>query len=252
MNFESDLILFIKYLAAESGKIIKGYYRTNLNVETKGDNSPVTIADKKTEEFLREELMKRFPGHGILGEEFGEINPGADYKWIIDPIDGTKSFICGTPLFGTLIALTKNNSPIIGVIHLPILNELLIGDNSRTLLNDKPVKLRECVSLDEAVLLTTDYSSYGKYHSAEGLENLIFKVRLFRTWGDCYGYYLLATGYADIMVDPIMSIWDSMALIPIIQGAGGIITDIKGNNAAEGKSVLASSPGIYSRVLNIL
>lgn len=252
MNSETEIIPFIKYLADESSKIIKRYYRTPIYVETKSDNSPVTIADKKTEEFLRTEIIKKFPGQGIIGEEFEDINTDSEYKWVLDPIDGTKSFICGTPLFGTLIALLKNDKPIIGAINLPILNELLIGDNSKTTLNDIPVKARECKNISDAVLLTTDFKSYGEYHSKEGLDNLIRKVKMVRGWGDCYGYYLIATGYADIMIDPIMSVWDMMALIPVIKGAGGIITDIEGKDTTKGTSIVASAAGIHSEVKRIL
>ncbi len=252
MNLQTEIVPFIKYLADESGEIIKRYYRTPVKVDTKKDDSPVTIADKKTEEFLRNEIMKKFPEHGIIGEEFGEINPDTEYKWVLDPIDGTKSFICGTPLFGTLIALMKNDEPILGAINLPVLNELLIGDNLKTTLNDKHVKFRVCKNISDAVLLTTDFKSYGEYQSRKGLDNLISKVKIVRGWGDCYGYYLVATGYADIMVDPIMSIWDKMALIPVIKGAGGIITDIQGRDAVKGTSIAAASPVIHSEVIKIL
>ena len=252
MKIPTDLLPFLKYLAAESGKIIKCYYRVNVTVETKADNSPVTIADKKTEEYLRESIMKEFPDHSILGEEFGETNPGAEYKWVLDPIDGTKSFISGTPLFGTLIALLHNNKPVLGAINLPVLNELLIGDNISTSLNDKTVKARECDDISQAVLLTTDFKTYETYKSRKALDNLISKVKMVRNWGDCYGYYLLATGYADIMIDPIMSVWDTMALIPVIKGAGGIISDYKGGDAAKGTSIVAASPGIHTKVIEVL
>ncbi len=252
MNLQTEIVPFIKYLSKESGKIIINYYRTPIKIDTKKDNTPVTIADKKTEEFLREEITKRFPGHGILGEEFGETNQDAEYKWVLDPIDGTKSFICGTPLFGTLIALLRNNKPVIGAINLPILNELLIGDNFKSTLNDNEVHVRGCTDLSQAVLLITDFVSYGDYYSKSGLENLISHVKMIRGWGDCYGYYLVATGYADIMIDPIVSPWDSMALIPVITGSGGIITDINGNDAVKGTSLVASVSGIHKNIIKIL
>lgn len=248
---QNELISYIKYLASGSGNIIKGFFRIPVSIDIKEDNSPVTIADRKAEEFLRESIMKEFPGHGILGEEFGEINPDAEYKWVLDPIDGTKSFICGTPLFGTLIALLKNGLPLIGSINLPILNELVIGDSSRTTLNDKQVEVRECNKISEAVLLTTDLKSFGQ-HSYKGFDSLISKVKMIRGWGDCYGYYLVASGYADIMIDPIMSEWDTMAIIPVIRGAGGIITDMNGDDPVKGTSIVASSKGIHSEVIKIL
>jgi myo-inositol-1(or 4)-monophosphatase len=251
MNLQNDLISFIKFLALESGKIIKSYFRIPVDIDLKEDNSPVTIADRKAEEYLRESIMKEFPDHGILGEEFGEINPVAEYKWVLDPIDGTISFICGTPLFGTLIALLKNGEPVLGLINLPVLNELVIGDNTTTTLNDKKVEVRECTKISDAVLLTTDIKSFGK-DSYKGFDSLVSKAKMIRSWGDCYGYYMVASGYADIMVDPVMSVWDKMALIPIIRGAGGIITDINGHDPLEGKSIIASSAGIYSEVIKII
>ncbi len=248
----NELRHFCKWLADESGKIIKHYWRTGITVENKPDQSPVTIADKKAEEFMREAIMKKFPNHGILGEEFGEHNPNAGYKWVLDPIDGTKSFICGTVTFGTLIALLKNGEPILGVINQPILNEFLIGDNHATELNGKQVHVKECNNLSEAVLLTTDQLNIEKYHSIKNFNELIHKVKLYRQWGDCYGYYLVATGYADIMIDPIMNPWDLFALIPIIRGAGGTITDYHGNDPMKGNSIVATGGKIHNEVIELL
>jgi myo-inositol-1(or 4)-monophosphatase len=201
---------------------------------------------------MRELINKEFPMHGIIGEEFGNYNPDAEYVWVLDPIDGTKSFISGALSFGTLIALLKNGNPIIGVINHPILNEFLIGNNATCLLNNNKVMFRDCNKISESTLLTTDYLNISKYQNKNGFDNLISKVKLYRNWGDCYGYYLLATGYADIMVDPVMSIWDSMALIPIINGAGGMITDYQGNDAVNGSSIVASNPTIHNDVIKIL
>lgn len=243
---------FLKILADESSRIINKYFRTDIKIESKLDDSPVTIADKNAEEKMRELIMKQFPEHGILGEEFGNHNEGAEYTWILDPIDGTKSFISGALSFGTLIALMKNGKPILGVINHPILNEFLIGDNEATELNGRKVKMRECNSLSEALLLTTDHLNIEKFQNLKKFENLMRSVKLYRNWGDCYGYYLLATGYADIMMDPIMSPWDSMALIPVIKGAGGIITDYHGNDPVKGNSIIAASAGIHQQVVELL
>ncbi len=250
-----DLIEFKKfahYLSELSADIIKLYFRTDIQVDNKDDNSPVTIADKKAEEKMREAIMKEFPDHGIIGEEFGSYKRDAEYKWVLDPIDGTKSFICGALSFGTLIALLRNDEPILGVINQPILNEFLIGDNETALINNKPASIRSCNDISDAVLLTTDHISFEKYQNLEKFEKLIRKVKLYRNWGDCYGYYLLATGFADIMIDPIMTFWDTMALIPIVKGAGGIITDYQGEDPVRGNSVIAASPGIHSQIVKIL
>jgi myo-inositol-1(or 4)-monophosphatase len=148
--------------------------------------------------------------------------------------------------------LLKNDEPILGVINQPILNDILIGDNKITFINNKTTSVRNCKDISEAVLLTTDHINIGEYQNLEKFEKLIRKVRLYRSWGDCYGYYLLATGFADVMIDPIMSFWDTMALIPIIKGAGGIITDYKGDDPVKGSSIIAASPGVHSQVIKYL
>ncbi|OGU27256.1 MAG: histidinol-phosphatase [Ignavibacteria bacterium GWA2_35_9] len=248
----NDLKIFSKYLADKSGDIIKNYFRTDLNVESKPDLSPVTIADKKSEEKMREIIMKEFPDHGIIGEEFGSYNNNAEYKWVIDPIDGTKSFICGAISFGTLIALTKKGEPILGVINQPVLNEFLIGDNNTAELNGRKVKTRFCNAIENSVLVTADHLNIGKYQDIKKFEELIKKVKLYRGWGDCYGYYLLATGYIDIMIDPIMNVWDTMALVPVVRGAGGVITDYQGKDVLKGDSVIAASQEIHAEVIRLL
>lgn len=249
---ENELIRFIKSLANESGKIIKKYFRQEIQIDTKSDKSPVTIADKLAEEKMRMMIEKHFPDHGIIGEEFGVKNENAEYKWILDPIDGTKSFVCGAVSFGTLIALTKKGKPVLGAIYQPILKELMIGDNKITTLNDKKVKIRTCKKIEDAVLLTTDHLNVYHYQNGNNFETLIRKVKLYRNWGDCYGYYLLASGFADIMIDPIMSVWDLTALIPIIKGAGGVITDFQGNDAIKGNSIIASGKSIHKELIKIL
>ena len=248
----NELKNFCNYLADESGKIIRSYFRSSVKIETKSDQSPVTAADKKAEEKMRELIMKEFPDYGILGEEFGAHNDDAEYKWILDPIDGTKSFISGAVTFGTLIALLKNGEPILGVINQPVLNEFLIGDNISAELNGSIVKVRECITLSAATLLTTDHLNIDQYQNIQKFDELIRKVKLYRQWGDCYGYYLVATGYADVMIDPIMSVWDSMALIPVIRGAGGTITDYQGNDPVIGSSIIASGKGLHETLIKEL
>lgn len=252
MNELLEYKLFAKHLSDVSGSIIKSYFRTKLNVDSKSDSSPVTIADKKAEEAMRNEIIKEFPEHGIIGEEFGSYNESSKYKWVLDPIDGTKSFICGSVTFGTLIALVKDEHPILGVINQPVLNEFLVGDNSSAKLNNVLVQVRKCDSLSQAVLLTTDYLDIKKYQNINKFNSLIEKVKIYRNWGDCYGYYLLATGFVDIMIDPIMNFWDLTALIPIIKGAGGIITDYQGQDPTKGNSIVATSPEIHKEVIKIL
>lgn len=248
----TDFKIFAKHLANLSGEVIKSFFRTGIASEFKKDLSPVTVADKNAEEIMRTAIMKEFPDHSILGEEFGSYNEGAEYQWVLDPIDGTKSFICGTVTFGTMIALLKNGQPILGVINQPILKEFLVGDGKTTELNNRPVKLRECNKLSDAVLLATDHLHIEKYQDKQKFDSLIHKVKLYRNWGDCYGYYLVATGFADIMIDPIMNPWDLLALVPIIRGAGGVITDYHGGDPVTGKSTIAAAPGVHQQVIDIL
>ena len=252
MNEINEYKDFCKELAEVSSNIIKQYFRKKITIESKDDSSPVTVADKKAEEAMRELILKHYPDHGIIGEEFGMLNEQAEHIWILDPIDGTKSFICGAYSFGTLIALLRNGKPIIGVYNHPILNDFLLGDNIETTINGEKTFVRNCNELSEAVLLTTDHLNIEKYQDINRFNSLIKKVKLYRNWGDCYGYYLLATGFADIMIDPIMSPWDLLPLIPIVNGAGGVITDYSGNNPINGNSIVAASPGIHSEIISIL
>jgi myo-inositol-1(or 4)-monophosphatase len=248
----TELKLFAKHLSDLSGSIIRSYFRTKISVDSKSDSSPVTIADKKAEELIRTEIIKKYPEHGIIGEEFPPHNANAEYKWILDPIDGTVSYICGAVTFGTLIGLLKNDEPVLGVINQPVLNEFLIGDNFSAELNGQEVKVRDCGDLSNAVLLITDYPNIEKYQDINKYHALVKKVRFVRGWGDCYGYYLVATGFADIKLDPIMNLWDTAALVPIIKGAGGIITDYHGGDPIKGNSIIAASKNIHKEVIKIL
>ena len=252
MENYSEFFDFGKYLSELSGDIINQYFRKPISIDIKSDSSPVTIADKKAEEIMREAIIKEYPNHGIIGEEFGNYKNDAEYQWILDPIDGTKSFICGSVVFGTMIALLKNGKPILGIINQPVLNEFLSGDNSTAKLNGFDVRFRECSDLSEAVLLTSDHLTVEKYRDIEKFNKLIRRVKIYRAWGDCYGYYLLATGFADVMVDPIMSIWDMAALIPIIRGAGGKITDYYGNEPLSGNSIIAAHPKLHQTIIDSL
>ncbi len=252
METNKELKLFAKHLSELSGNIIRSYFRTKISVDSKKDASPVTIADKKAEELMREEIMKEFPEHGIIGEEFASHKEDAEYKWILDPIDGTVSFISGAISFGTLIGLLKNGEPVLGVINHPVLNEFLIGDNFSAELNGEKVLVRNCENLSNAVLLITDYPNIERYQDINKFHQLIKKVKYVRGWGDCYGYYLVATGFADIKLDPIMNLWDTAALIPIINGAGGTITDYHGGDPVKGNSIIATSKNIHDEVIKIL
>jgi histidinol phosphatase-like enzyme (inositol monophosphatase family) len=243
---------FARQLADASAQIIRPYFRAQLTIDFKGDHSPVTIADKKAEEVMRELIMQEFPAHGILGEEFGHYQSGAEYQWILDPIDGTKNFIVGTVLFGTLIALLQNGNPILGVINQPILGDFLIGLDGETQFNDRKVEVRPCSQVEDATLLVTGHWEVHKHQDGAAFDALARRARLYRTWGDCYGYTLLATGFADIALDPVMHIWDVAPLVPIVEGAGGKITDWHGNAAIGGRGVIATAGPLHDTVVQAL
>ncbi|HZZ19053.1 MAG TPA: histidinol-phosphatase [Opitutaceae bacterium] len=245
---------FIAELAGLSGTFIRSFYGSDdLKVDLKADQSPVTAADKGAEELMREHISRRFPTHGVVGEEFGTDRGDAEFVWVLDPIDGTKSFTASVPLFGTLIALLHNGQPVLGCIHQPILGQLLVGDNTTATLNGRPVRARQTASVAESTLLTSDPSNLSKYPGGPGFQGLMTRARLARTWGDCYGYLLVATGKADVMYDPIMNLWDIAALVPIIRGAGGVITNSTGGPAYPADSIVASgSAGLHEQVLRAM
>jgi len=245
---------FLSDLARASGEFIRPHFGDPaLAVERKADATPVTVADKGAEELMRGLIARRFPDHGIIGEEYGAERAEAEFVWMLDPIDGTKSFITGVPLWGTLIALLHRGQPVLGCIHQPILGQLMIGDGRVTTLNGRPVRARRTPRIEEATLLTSDPLNPAKHQDGAKFDALCRRARLVRTWGDCYGYLLVAAGHADIMGDPIMNPWDIAALVPIIRGAGGVITDWKGGSPYPAESTLASAtPELHNAVLAAL
>lgn len=248
----AEWLPFVRLLADISAQEIRPYYRARAEVELKSDLSPVTAADRNAERAMRKAIMEEYPQHGILGEEFGHHKPDAEYQWVLDPIDGTKSFIAGSYLFGTLIALAKNGRPIVGAVNHPILNDYLVGDGQTTWLNGERVAVRPCESVDEAILLNTDHWNVRNHQDGQAFETLTRCVRRYHNWGDCHGYYLVAIGGADIMTDPAMNLWDLMALIPIIEGAGGRITNWQGHDALSGSGAVATAGTIHDEVIRLL
>jgi myo-inositol-1(or 4)-monophosphatase len=233
---------FMTELARESGDFIKPLYRqASVVVETKADQSPVTIADRGAEELMRARIAKRFPTHGVLGEEFGNDRVEAEFVWVLDPVDGTKAFITGLPLWGTLIALLHHGQPILGCIHQPVLEQLVLGDNTSTQLNGRTVRCRPTTRIEMSTLLTSDPLTPALLQDGAAFDRLQRRAKLVRTWGDCYGYLLLATGWADVALDPIMNPWDIAALVPIVRGAGGVITDWKGGSPFPAESTVAAA-----------
>jgi histidinol phosphatase-like enzyme (inositol monophosphatase family) len=244
---------FITELAHQSGDFVRPYFgRADLVVETKHDATPVTLADRGAEELMRTLLKAKFPTHGIIGEELGSDHPDAEFVWVLDPIDGTKSFITGVPLWGTLIALLHHGQPVLGAIHQPILKQLMLGDGTTTTLNGRPVRVRSTARIEDATFLTSDPFNPSKYQNSDAFNALRQRAKLVRTWGDCYGYLLVAAGLADVMCDPIMNPWDIAALVPVIRGAGGVITDWKGGAPYPAESTVAATPALHAQVIKAL
>ncbi|HTJ78075.1 MAG TPA: histidinol-phosphatase [Rariglobus sp.] len=244
---------FLTELAEKSGDfLLPCFADPALKVEIKSDDSPVTAADRGAEKLMRELIANRFPEHGVIGEEFPDTRPDAEWVWVLDPIDGTKSFITGVPLWGTLIALLHHGQPVLGAIHQPVLRELMIGDGHTTTLNGQPVRVRSCEKIKDATFLTSDPLNPAKYQNGAAYATLTNRTRLVRTWGDCYGYLLLACGRADIMCDPVMNPWDIAALVPIVRGAGGVITDWQGGDPMRGQSIVAAGPTLHAEVIATL
>lgn len=247
------IIPLLRHLAAASAEVITPLFANpDLTVEWKEDRTPVTYADRKAEEVMREILARECPEHGIIGEEFGNENEDAEYTWVLDPIDGTKTFTAGSPHFGTLICLRRGKQPIYGAIHLPAMDQLYIGDNQTAWCNDRVIRTRETGDLKDCFLLTTDPRSPYEYQSGSGWDALLAATGQYRSWGDCFGYTLLASGTADIMCDPIMNLWDIAALLPVLRGAGAMTTDWQGNDAAIGDSLLAAHPRHHAQIIRIL
>jgi histidinol phosphatase-like enzyme (inositol monophosphatase family) len=245
---------FMIELARASGEYIRPLFRQpGVTVETKADASPVTVADRGAEELMRERIAKRFPTHGIIGEEFGAERETAEFVWVLDPVDGTKAFVTGVPLWGTLIALLHEGQPVLGCIHQPVLEQLMIGDGRETLLNDRAVRCRPTRRLADATLLISDLLDPARYQPRSRFDTLLSRARLVRTWGDCYGYLLVASGWADICLDPIMNLWDIAAVVPVIQGAGGTITDWRGGPPYPAQSTIAAAtPKLHAEVVETL
>ncbi len=251
--YRADFTSIFENICSIADNVIFPYFGQNIEIESKSDLSPVTIADKNTEEKIREFLSKEFPQHSIVGEEFGESGPtDADYQWVLDPIDGTKSFIAGLPIFGTLVALLFKEKPVVGCIHFPMLKQTLLGFNQEgTFLNGSQIFHTRNNELSDSILLTTCIKD-SNHILGQNFTNLANQVRYARTWGDCYGHFLVATGKADIMVDPILSKWDIAALKPCVNGVGCAFFDLSGDSDGLGSQAISSSPKLKSKILDIL
>lgn len=251
---QDDFTRFVTRLVEVTGPTIMSVYRSPaLAVSWKGDKSPVTWADTRAEELMRDAIHKRWPDHGIIGEEYGEDRPDAEWVWVLDPIDGTRAFAAGCPLFGTLVGVLHQDEPRFGAVHLPALGELYLGDGTVSTRNGTAIRTRPSATLAESTLLCTDTLSPAEYQDGPAFDRLLRSVRQVRTWGDCFGYTLVASGGADVMCDPVMNRWDLAALIPVVRGAGGVITDWQGRDPARGTSAIAaSSAHLHAEVIAVL
>ena len=254
-----DFAAFVDQLATVSGEAILPFFRTSLGVEDKGSAAgfdPVTAADRAAEVAMRTLIKRSFPEHGIVGEEYGNEQTQAEYVWVIDPIDGTKSFITGMPAWGTLIALTRNGVPVFGLMHQPFIGERFAGDGGasryRGPAGERELHVRPCAALADAMMFTTspqlmneaDRIAFGRVEAA---------VRLSRYSGDCYAYCMLAAGHVDLVIETGLKPHDIVALIPIIEGAGGIVTSWEGSSAIKGGRVVAAGDKrVHAAALKLL
>jgi myo-inositol-1(or 4)-monophosphatase len=241
-----DFATFVDKLATVAGEAIRPFFRTALGVQNKSGTrgfDPVTEADRAAETAMRSLIHSAFPAHGIIGEEFGDERPDATYVWVLDPIDGTKSFIAGLPAWGTLIGLLKDGVPVYGMMHQPFIGERFTGDGAsaryRGPAGNRKLAVRSCRALADALLLTTSPLLMTR-EERDCFEKVEQEVRLSRYGGDCYAYCMVAAGYVDLVIEAGLNRYDVMPLIPIIEGAGGVITTWTGDSAAHGGRIIAA------------
>jgi histidinol-phosphatase len=255
MNSEPfrNLLEFAVEVAWRAGRTTLAHYQTGIAAQTKPDASPVTEADRAAELLVRDLIETRFPNDGIVGEEFGAVREGARRRWIVDPIDGTKTFMRGVPFFGCLLALEEDNDPVVGVMYFPAIEETIYGARGEgAWWNGRRALVSDVTSLDRSLVLTTDLESIERQGFGHGFNRLRSRAGMLRTWGDCYGHALVATGRAEVMLDPIMNVWDAAALKPIIDEAGGVFTSWDGAATHDGGSAVATNAALAREVRTLL
>jgi histidinol-phosphatase len=237
-----DTLAFAVDVAWRAGRATVAHFQTGIAAELKADASPVTEADRAAESVARRMIERRFPDDGLLGEEFGEARPAARRRWVIDPIDGTRAFVRGVPLFGVMLALEVDARPVLGVVHLPALQETVhAGRGLGCWWNGRRARVSDVDRLEDALVCTTDVPNIARAGRGAGWDRIVQRGCLTRTWGDCYGYVLVATGRAEAMLDPTLSVWDAAALPPIIEEAGGVITDWDGEASHRSGHLVATN-----------
>lgn len=252
LNLLADYLKTATTLADDAGRLALAHYQRGVAVERKADRSPVTIADRTAEQLIRQGLASHYPGHAVLGEEFGADDARASHRWIVDPIDGTRSFVHGVPLFGVLIALEVDGVVVAGVCHLPAVNETLAAARGLGCTwNGRPAQASRTATLQDATVVYSDARSMRRRLGPRWAE-LEDTVNEVRGWGDCYGHCLVATGRADVMLDAVMNPWDCAALLPILDESGGRFTDWRGEARIDGGDAVSTNGVLHDAVLDLL
>ncbi len=250
------LVGFANELANAAGDVQRRWYRQGFDIETKGDESPVTVADLETEKLLRELILSRYSDHGIIGEEFDAAVGNSEFQWVIDPIDGTRSFVVGRPLFGTLISLLHQGRPVIGIVDQSIVRDRWVGTAGEpTTLNGKPISTRCCKQLSDAIMLCTSPDLFKGESEVSALDDLRAASKDIVYGGDSIGYGQLAAGFADIVFETELKVFDFMALVPVVIGAGGSITDWNGDELGPecaGDVLALGDPTLLDHVLPLV
>lgn len=249
-----ELLDFAHMIAWQAGKITLRYFQSGVAVDHKADETPVTIADRDSEAYLRTAITARYPDHAILGEEEGlSGSVDAEYRWVLDPIDGTKSFVRGVPLYGVMVGLLRGGEPLVGVVNMPALGEIVYaGKGLGCWWNGRQCRVSNVSTLRESLAVATVATGYDQYGKGDAFRRILAATGMFRTWADCYGYMLVATGRAELAFDPIMNIWDAAALAPILTEAGGAYTDWQGIPTIENNEGLGSNGLVLDEVLGLI
>ncbi len=244
---------FATELAYLAGRVTLRYFQTDVGVELKEDHSPVTIADRSAERLMREMIEQKYPHHSILGEEEGETRPGASFRWILDPIDGTKSFVAGVPMYTVLVGLEREGVPVVGAVAIPPSNELISAATGQGCLwNGRRARASTTRELSQAVISTTDVQHMYENNKGPAFDRLRNRARMVRGWGDAYGHMLVATGRIDVMLDALMSPWDCAALVPILQESGATFTDWNGVTTIYGGNAVSTNGFLYEQVMQTI
>ncbi|HWW74423.1 MAG TPA: inositol monophosphatase family protein [Pyrinomonadaceae bacterium] len=248
-----EILDFAVEAARGAGEITLKYFRGEVETRLKGKDNFVTRADLEAEEFLRRRIAERFPEDAVIGEEGGESAGTSVRRWIIDPIDGTYSFVHGVPFYGVLLGCEMDGDPAVGVINVPALGEIVYAAKGLGCFwNGEPARVSRTEKLEDALLLATDFGSCARYGFGAAAAELQQKAAMRRTWGDCYGYVLVATGRADVMLDPAMNVWDCAALLPVLEEAGGTFTDWQGLRTIHSGNAVATNGALFDEVMQII